>query len=271
MSDTRAQAKVPQLAGMLADPPNDLIEVARVAGAHGVRGWVKVLPFAVDSTVLESVKTWWLSPPQRTLDGALERVSGRAGQSAQSPGSPGRAVGSDAVPKRDSLQCFRVVWSKAHGSTWLACLKGLADRDQADQLKGASVWVSRSEFPKLGHDEFYWIDLVGCEVLSVDPDIQASGSVASDADRLPSSTAADGQVALTSDPVRIGIVDHVQDNPAHPLLCIMKQHRDADNAWVPSLDSRGRPELMLVPFVAAHVLSVDIESKRVIVDWPSDF
>lgn len=204
--------------GVRSDPPSDLVEIARVAGAHGVRGWIKILPFSSDSTVLDSVKRWWISAPEKTLDRELGKPSAR-------------------------MQPVQVVWARPHGATWLASLKGLTDRDDAQAMKGFSIWVSRGDFPAPADDEFYWVDLIGCEVVMID------GAQSN----------------------RIGIVDSVQESPAHPLLSVLRQNQDASGNWHAVLSAKGKPVYTLIPFVAAHVPAVDIECRRITVDWPADF
>ncbi|AWB33510.1 ribosome maturation factor RimM [Orrella marina] len=271
MTDSRAQSKSPQSHEAQYDPPADLVEVARVAGAHGVRGWVKLQPFSADSTVLDSVRTWWVSAPQKALEQALRVSADRdAHRSGEMPLGP-------VVP-------HRVVWSKVHGSTWLACLKGLVDRDQAHALKGSSVWVSRKDFPEPDAGEYYWVDLVGCEVYSTDAGNQPAdsgdqpgrSSISLEQDASIGSDSVDSSeppVTLPSDQpsLRIGVVDQIEDNPAHPLLSVLRQKPGAGGQWVPDLNARGKPIHTLIPFVAAHVLSVDLERKRIMVDWPADF
>jgi len=40
------------------------------------------------------------------------------------------------------------------------------DRTAAELLKGARVFVPRSSFPTPADDEFYWVDLLGAEVVN---------------------------------------------------------------------------------------------------------
>ena len=47
---------------------------------------------------------------------------------------------------------------------FLLAFEGLADRDAADTLKGRLLWIARSLMPALAAGEFYWQDLVGCQV-----------------------------------------------------------------------------------------------------------
>jgi len=46
----------------------------------------------------------------------------------------------------------------------VAQLMGVSGRDAAEALKGATVQISRSLFPPLADDEFYWVDLIGLSV-----------------------------------------------------------------------------------------------------------
>jgi 16S rRNA processing protein RimM len=44
----------------------------------------------------------------------------------------------------------------------VANLVGIVDRDVALKLKGATIFIRRSDFAPNLHNEHYWIDLVGC-------------------------------------------------------------------------------------------------------------
>ena len=43
---------------------------------------------------------------------------------------------------------------------------GITDRDQAIALRGATVGVLRSQLPKPDENEYYWVDLIGLEVVN---------------------------------------------------------------------------------------------------------
>jgi 16S rRNA processing protein RimM len=47
---------------------------------------------------------------------------------------------------------------------YLVALKGLADRDAADKLRGLEVQARRDDLPPPGADEVYAVDLIGCAV-----------------------------------------------------------------------------------------------------------
>ena len=40
------------------------------------------------------------------------------------------------------------------------------DRSAAEALKGARIFIPRSSFPTAAEDEFYWVDLLGLEVVN---------------------------------------------------------------------------------------------------------
>jgi 16S rRNA processing protein RimM len=133
-----------------ASLPTDLIEVGRVIDAYGIRGWVKLAPFNDPrDSVLKTARRWWL-------------------------------------PDGSSLQIDR---ARTHGATVVAHPLGFEDRTAAERLRGLTVRVSRSDFPASAKDEYYWVDLVGCEVSN------PRGEV-------------------------LGVVDRVEDHGAHPILLL---------------------------------------------------
>ncbi len=42
----------------------------------------------------------------------------------------------------------------------------MPDRNAAEALRGARVFVPRSSFPSTADDEYYWVDLIGLEVVN---------------------------------------------------------------------------------------------------------
>src|SRR5690606_6332945 len=100
----------------------------------GVKGWVKIQPHAVEGDTLLAAKTLWLKAP-------LAQAS------------------SGALPfKVQVLACRR------HGATVVMQLQGVSDRDDAEVLKAHTVLVSRQDFPAEQEDEYYWVDLIGCNI-----------------------------------------------------------------------------------------------------------
>jgi 16S rRNA processing protein RimM len=118
--------------------PGDAVEVARIVDAYGLKGWIKLQPFASDPQALFSSRRWHLQP------------------------SP-QAVRATALPA-----LLHITQCKSHGDTVLAAARELGDRDAARALRGARVFVSRGSFPTAGDEEFYWVDLIGAEVFNRD-------------------------------------------------------------------------------------------------------
>lgn len=114
--------------------PADAVEVGRVTGAWGIQGGIKVKPFAADPQALFSTKRWFIEPP------AL--------------GRPGVVLPT----------VLRVISARGQGEFIVATAQELPDRTAAEALKGARILVSRASFPTPDSDEFYWIDLIGCQV-----------------------------------------------------------------------------------------------------------
>lgn len=198
-------------------PPQDIIELGRIASAYGVQGWVKVYPHSSQAEVLLQSDHWWLKAPVAPAGGA-----------------------GAFAPARQA----KVLASRPHGSTVVARLDIAPDRNAAEALKGHSIWVSREFFPPEEDDEYYWVDLIGCM-------LYGQGH--------------DGSQEL------IGQVTSVSDNGAHAVLHVARGRFEADGQLTLLQNQKGRHLEVLVPFVQAHVHTVDIAGKRLESDWPADF
>jgi 16S rRNA processing protein RimM len=56
--------------------------------------------------------------------------------------------------------------AKDHSGTVVATAQEVDDRDAAEALRGARVFVPRSSFPTASPDEYYWVDLIGLAVVN---------------------------------------------------------------------------------------------------------
>ena len=129
----------PALPEQIPTLPQDAIEVGRVLGAWGIKGGIKVRPFAADPQALFSSKRWFVQPPEGIASAAVR-----------------------AQTTWPSL--LRVVSAREHGDGVVATVHEAADRSQAGALRGARLFVSRASFPKPDDNEFYWVDLIGLAV-----------------------------------------------------------------------------------------------------------
>ena len=119
-----------------AELPADAIEVGRIADAWGIKGWFKVLPYSASPEALFSYKRWFLQPSERgakTFTGTVR---------------------------------LAIKEAKEHADTVVASAHDVSDRSAAEALKGARIFIARSSFPSTGTDEFYWVDLLGLDVVN---------------------------------------------------------------------------------------------------------
>lgn len=116
--------------------PEDAIEIGRIADAWGVKGWFKVLPYSTEPAVLLGSRQWFLQPAER-----------------------GARVFEGTVR-------LEVRQAREHSGSIVAWAQGVDDRNAAEALRGARIFVSRALFPKAADDEYYWVDLIGLAVVN---------------------------------------------------------------------------------------------------------
>jgi 16S rRNA processing protein RimM len=151
--------------------PADAVEVGRIVDAWGVKGGIKVQPFSADPQALFCTKKWFLRPGDSPA-GALSRPSAA---SASAPAKSASAAAKPAaapkgVARLAKPRFLQVRLAREQGDVVVATADGLEDRNAAEALKGARVYVSRSAFPTPDEDEFYWVDLIGLDVLNKEGD-----------------------------------------------------------------------------------------------------
>lgn len=69
-----------------------------------------------------------------------------------------------ALTTEDGSRSFAVKLTRPVANGLGARLTGIATKEQADALKGTSLFADRSRLPALPDDEFYHTDLIGMEV-----------------------------------------------------------------------------------------------------------
>lgn len=120
-----------------AELPADAVEVGRILDAWGVKGWLKIQPYSASPEALFSSKRWFLQPPER---GGKVSFSGTVRLSIKS--------------------------ARDHADSVVANAHEVADRNAAEQLKGARIFISRESFPTPEDGEYYWVDLIGLAVVN---------------------------------------------------------------------------------------------------------
>lgn len=120
-----------------SDLPADAVEVGRISDAWGVKGWFKVLPYSSDPEALFASKTWYLQPAEK--------------------GGKSFFTGTVLLPIRQA---------RTHSDAVVAWAQGVDERNAAEALRGARIFVPRTAFPAAGDGEYYWVDLMGLAVVN---------------------------------------------------------------------------------------------------------
>jgi len=111
-----------------------LITLGRVAGPWGVKGWIKVTPYADTPADLCGLTPW-------------------------------------SLRRGETWQEYEVAEARPHGVRVVARLVGCDDRDAAAALKGSEIAVPRDALPAPGADEYYWADLIGLKVVNLQDEV----------------------------------------------------------------------------------------------------
>lgn len=119
-----------------AELPADAIEVARIADAWGIKGWFKVLAFSGDPEALFTAKQWFLQPPEK----GAKQFSGTV--------------------------LLPIKQARTHSDSIVATSEEVLDRNAAEALRGARIFIAREHFPKVEDGEYYWVDLMGLSVVN---------------------------------------------------------------------------------------------------------
>ncbi|KAB7622565.1 ribosome maturation factor RimM [Alkalilimnicola sp. S0819] len=107
------------------------LTLGRISGLYGVRGWVKVHSYTDPRENLLDYPQWWIQ-----LRGEEQRIELEQG--------------------------------RPQGKTLVVKLQGVDDREQARLYMGVDIRVPREQLPAAAADEYYWTDLEGLRVLTVD-------------------------------------------------------------------------------------------------------
>jgi 16S rRNA processing protein RimM len=146
--------------------PEDAIEVGRILGAWGIKGGIKVLPFAADPQALFCAKRWFLKPAESAKPPAAAAAPANA---LKPPVAPAHKTPAQKAALAAPLPvALNVKGVRDQGDAIVATAPEIADRDAAEALKGVRIFVSRSTFPKTDDGEFYWVDLIGLAVVNRD-------------------------------------------------------------------------------------------------------
>lgn len=129
-----------------------LVVLGRISGLFGVQGWVRIFSETQPRENIVTYRPWYV-------------------------GRPGH------------MRPMTVAEGRRHGKGVVARLEGITDRDAASALVGAQIAIRRDQLPTLAEDEYYWSDLEGLRVTTVDG-------------------------------VELGVVDHLMETGANDVLVV---------------------------------------------------
>jgi 16S rRNA processing protein RimM len=104
-----------------------LINVGKISGVFGIKGWVKVFSFTEPTDNILNYSPWILK-------------------------------------KGTDTKTVKVVTGRVQGKAIVAEIEGISDRDIAATLAGWEILVEQSQLPNVVGNEYYWFDLVGLRV-----------------------------------------------------------------------------------------------------------
>lgn len=112
--------------------PAETILIGKIIAAHGIKGAVRILSYAESLELYTSGIPLWV-----------------------------QQEGAAAV-------AHSVAWVQAHGQKVRMAFKEVDNRNAAEALIGASLFIERNLLPDLESDTYYWFDLIGLAVVDVD-------------------------------------------------------------------------------------------------------
>ncbi|NIB43005.1 ribosome maturation factor RimM [Pseudomaricurvus alkylphenolicus] len=178
-----------------AQKRSNLVNVGRISTVFGVKGWVKIHSETEPMENIFSYNPWWLKT-------------------------------------RHGVKAVEVDEHRPHGKGMVAHIKGIDDRDQAQELCRVTIAVERDQMPELEVGEYYWHQLQGLSVI----------------------TEYEGQES------RLGTVTRLLETGANDVLVVQGDEQSVDQ------------EERLIPYVPDQfVTSVDLDAGEIRVDWDPDF
>lgn len=110
--------------------PHDLITVGKISGVFGLKGWVKVFSHTGERDGILAYNPWFLRQP-------------------------------------GGWKLYKLLAGQIQGKVIVAQLEGVNEREQAQALVGCEIAISRTQLKPTKADEYYWADLIGLEVITV--------------------------------------------------------------------------------------------------------
>lgn len=185
--------------------PGDAVELGRIQEAWGIKGWMRIHPHSADTQALFAASQWFLQPPEARFARGFSAFAG--------------------------CVAISVADIKVHADGVVARFEGLDDRSAAEALKGVRIFVPRSAFPATPEGEYYWVDLIGLDVVNREGE-------------------------------HLGVVRDLMPTGPTSVLVL---------AYTETVDGAEQTAERMIPFVSAYVDDVDRATRRITVDWQKDY
>ncbi|MDB2385772.1 ribosome maturation factor RimM [Shewanella sp.] len=105
------------------------VVLGKLGASHGIKGWLKVTTYTDSVEGIFDYSPWLLK-------------------------------------EQGEWREVKVLQWRMQGKVVVACLEGVETRDQAQALTNCEIAVTPEQMEVLPEDEFYWRDLIGCEVVN---------------------------------------------------------------------------------------------------------
>ena len=106
-----------------------MVVMGQVIAPYGVKGWIKIRTFTESIDSLSQYPSWWVSQESDWTE-------------------------------------MRVLEARPHNDVLLARLENCDNRNMAELLNGHEIGVPRSALPQSQDGEYYWVDLIGLQVVN---------------------------------------------------------------------------------------------------------
>ena len=112
-------------------PADDVVVLGKISGVFGVKGWVRIYSYTSPRDNILTYPRW-------------------------------------LIKRRAGWVTHTLCNGKRHGKGVVARVEGCEDRDQATDLMGCEIAIHQDQLPKTEAGEYYWRDLQGVQVKTVD-------------------------------------------------------------------------------------------------------
>jgi len=117
----------------LVTEDSDWLKLGKISGVFGVKGWLKIYANTDKKEDILSYKPWY-------------------------------------VERNKVRQPVKIKAGKPHGKTIIVLFEGIDDRNEAERWVGCDIYMSSDQLPTLKKNEYYWSDLIGLNVVSLNGD-----------------------------------------------------------------------------------------------------